>query len=254
MRRALWIYVASALLVALALFIATGVKVYADWSDEPKAMTTGTPPVSQGVEGADPNCSILREGVKVPCTPENLEWSRIQEEKEPPPPPPPPEPNPPKPTVQEGHESCLWYRGKIRWCLIEPTGEEWYIESKPGGRYVFSDLTHGEALGYLRPTSYGWRAMNIKCFKGPRPCAWARGGWVVRVSRNVLRVHSVTQERIDADGSSFSEYKGRKVETARGPHAIAVALYRLAYGDCRYVRDSWEEPLRWKPCRRGVGQ
>jgi hypothetical protein len=250
--KALRVYIALALLVALALFIATGVKVYADWSDEPKAKATRTTPISQGVEGADPNCSILREGVKVPCTPENLEWSRIQEEKEPPPPPPPPEPNPPKPTVQEGHESCLWYQGRIRWCLIEPIGEEWYIESKSGGRYylhtVADDLT-----GYLRPTSYGWRAMTIKCFKGPRPCAWVRGGWVVRVSQNVLRVHSVTQDRMDADGT-FSEYKGRRVETARGPHAIAVALYRLAYGDCRYVWDDWAEPLVWKPCRRGVGQ
>jgi hypothetical protein len=41
-RRALQLYVASALLVGLALLTATGVKVYANWSDEPDAKAAGT--------------------------------------------------------------------------------------------------------------------------------------------------------------------------------------------------------------------
>jgi hypothetical protein len=111
------------------------------------------------------------------------------------------------------------------------------------GRYYLENHKN-EVQGYLRPTSYGWRAMLA--YEG-----WARGGKVVRVSRNMLRVYSVTQDRIDADGS-VSEYKGRKVETARGAHAVEVAAFRLIYGDCRYA---WtEEPLTWKPCRNGQGQ
>jgi hypothetical protein len=231
-RRALQLYVASALVVGLALFVATGVKVYADWGDEPKAMTTGPPPVSQ--EEETPEEEWGWEDEVDPVT------AAVRRQRGQAPEPPPPEPNPPKPTVQEGHESCLWYRGRIKWCLTVPWGEEWYITPKPKRRYVLQDLTHGEIVGYLRATSYGWLAINKVCFKGPRPCAWARGGRVVLASGNarVLRIYS---------------FKGRFLGVARGPHAIGVAAFKLVKGDCTIFDDS--QPVAvWEPCRRGVGQ
>jgi hypothetical protein len=223
-RRVLRLYVVSAFLVGLAVFAVTGAKVYAAWGDEPEANAARTTPTTPEEACANPETY----------------WTPLcQGSENPPEPPPPPEPNPPKPTVQEGHESCLWYRGRIKWCLIEPGGEEWYFTPKPKRRYVLSDLTHDEALGYLRATSYGWRAMNKVCFKGPQPCAWARDGRVVLLSKDARVLHVYSG-------------KGLKLGTARGPHAIAVAAHKLIYGDCRYV---WtEEPLTWKPCRRGLGQ
>jgi hypothetical protein len=224
MRRALQLYVASALLVGLALFIATGVTVYATWSDEPEAKATSTTTVSP-----EEDCSMWREGAEVPCTPENLEWARKEQEKI-------EEPETCKARCQvavrrkpqQAHESCLYRHGTIRWCLTAPEGEEWYIvqyaEPEHRGRY-FLENHKNEVQGYLRPTSYGWRAM-VNTYEG-----WARGGKVVRTGqRNVLYVYS--------EGKGF---------TARGVLAVEVAAYKLIYGDCA-------EPWTDKPCRNGVGQ
>ena len=99
-----------------------------------------------------------------------------------------------------------------------------YEGRKHRGRYYLENHRN-EVQGYLRPTSYGWRAM-VNTYEG-----WARGGKVVRTGqRNVLYVY----------------YEG-KGYTARGAHAIEVAAYKLIYGDCK-------EPWTDTPCRNGVGQ
>lgn len=231
MRRALRLYAASAVLVGLALFIAAGAKVYVAWSDEPEVKAAGTTTVRP-----EDDCSMWREGAEVPCTPENLEWARKEQEKI-------EEPEICKARCQEAarrkpqqaHESCLYRHGRIRWCLTTPAGEEWYISQYPEpehrGRY-FLHNHKDEVQGYLRPTSYGWRAMVSVCgLEGPDNCGWARGGRVVRTGqRNVLYVYS--------EGKGF---------TARGAVAVEVAAYKLIYGDCK-------EPWTNTPCRNGVGQ
>lgn len=130
-------------------------------------------------------------------------------------------------------KSCLWYRGKRRWCLPGWEGEEWSIWQYEGrehrGRY-YVENHRNEVLGYLRPTSYGWRAMVSVCgLAGPHNCGWARGGKVVRVSRNVLYVYSNGKPR-GAQGNIY-DYRGPRREVARGPDAIAVAAYKLVIGD-----------------------
>jgi hypothetical protein len=279
-RRARRLYVASALVVGLAVFAAAGVKVYLDRSDGPDAKASGALETwdeycssSRGMNTptcVEPTiCSMMRwpegstwrEGVEVPCTPENEEWARNEqgrqtEQAE--------EILPCRARCQEAarrvpqrtNESCLYRHGRIRWCLTVPEGEEWYIVQYAGrehrGRY-FLENHKNEVQGYLRPTSYGYRAMVGVCgLDGPNNCGWARGGKVVRTGqRNALRVYSNTSDREDADGS-IHEYKASTIEVARGPNAIEVAAFRLIYGDCRYA---WtEEPLTWKPCRNGAGQ
>lgn len=248
MRRALQLYVASALLVGLGLLTATGVKVYATWSDEPDAKATST----TNSLGQDTTCSMLRwprgsswrEGVEVPCTPENLEWAHKEQERI-------GEPETCKARCQEAvrrkpqaaNESCLYRHGKIRWCLTIPEGEEWYIVQYEGrehrGRYYLENHKN-EVQGYLRPTSYGWRAMVSVCgLEGPNNCGWARGGKVVRTGqRNVLYVYD--------RGKGYAARGARRASTP-DERAVEVAAYKLIYGDCT-------EPWTDKPCRNGVGQ
>ena len=133
-------------------------------------------------------------------------------------------------------ESCLWYRGRKRWCLNGWGGEEWSIYQYEGrehrGRYYLHNHKD-EVLGYLRPTSYGWRAMVSVCgLAGPHNCGWARGGRVVRTGRrNVLHVYSGGNPR-GAQGCVFTRCDGvPRREVARGPAAIAVAAYKLVKGD-----------------------
>jgi hypothetical protein len=279
MRRALQLYVASALLVGLALFVATGVRVYLDRSDGPDAKASGVLETwdeycSSSRGKGTPTCvepticsmmrwpegSTWREGVEVPCTPENEEWARNEEGRQTE----QAEEIPPcrarcqeaaRRKPQAANESCLYRHGKIRWCLTAPRGEEWYIDQWEGrehrGRYYLHNHQE-EVQGYLRPTGYGWRAMNYDCWHTNKQrtvfrdewtpglndvyCGWSRGGKVVRTGqRNVLYVYD--------QGKGYA---------ARGAHAVAVAAYKLIYGDCDYV---WtEEPLTEKPCRNGVGQ
>jgi hypothetical protein len=132
-------------------------------------------------------------------------------------------------------ESCLLYRGKKRWCLSGTYGDEWWIgqyEGDRSGRY-YATNHKDEVLGYLRPTSYGWRAMVSVCgLAGPHNCGWARGGRVVRTGRrNVLFVYSAGNPR-GAQGCVFTRCDGKpRREVARGPHAIEVALHKFVWGD-----------------------
>jgi hypothetical protein len=143
--------------------------------------------------------------------------------------------------------SCLWYRGKIRWCLSgwDDPDDEWYISQYPEpehrGRYYFQDH-RDRVLGYLRPTSYGYRAMVSVCPKGPQPCGWARGGRIVRTGRrNEFYVYSRGNAR-GVQGCVFTRCDGLpRREVARGTHAIAIALYKFVLGDCQ---EAWTQ----KPC------
>jgi hypothetical protein len=124
-------------------------------------------------------------------------------------------------TIQASNESCFWARGKIKWCLDGWEGDEWSIWEYEGRAHVGRYYVHNhkdEVLGYLRPSGRPrrWRAMVSVCFADARPCGWARGGKVVRASRNAYHIYK----------------KGRRVGTARGPAAIAVAAYKLVIGDC----------------------
>jgi hypothetical protein len=245
MRRALQLYAVSALLVGLTLLIVAGVKVYVTWIDGPEAKATSTPALSPDPED-DPTCSMAREGVEVPCTPENLAWAAKEQEKieE-------QEPETCKARCQEAvrrkpqaaNESCLYRHGKIRWCLTVPEGEEWYISQYEGrehrGRYYLHNHKD-EVQGYLRPTSYGWRAMVSVCgLEGPNNCGWARGGKVVRTGqRNVLYVYD--------QGKGYTARGARRASTP-DERAVEVAAYKLIYGDCK-------EPWSDTPCRNGVGQ
>lgn len=85
-------------------------------------------------------------------------------------------------------------------------GKDQVVPGRPYGRGVVRRAVEGrkdigryyvqnhqdEIDGYLRPTSYGWRAIVGVCPKGRQPCGWARGGRVVRVTRDarVLHVYS----------------------------------------------------------------
>jgi hypothetical protein len=220
MRRALRLYVVLALLVALALFAATGVKVYATWSDEPEAKATSTTTVSPEPTTPEEACSNPETYWTPLCQGDEEQYeeqtclARCQRAAT------------RKP--QQKDESCLYRHGRIKWCLTIPEGEEWWIGQYDGrehrGRYYLENHK-GEVQGYLRPTSYGWRAMG-NTYEG-----WARGGRVVRTGqRNVLYV-----------------YEGGKGYTARGALAVEVAAYKLIYGDCK-------EPWTDTPCRNGVGQ
>jgi hypothetical protein len=160
----------------------------------------------------------------------------------------PPTPSAPKQTAQRTDESsCLWYRGKIRWCLSgwDDPDDEWYISQYPEpehrGRYYFQDH-RDRVLGYLRPTSYGYRAMVSVCPKGPQPCGWARGGRTVRTGRrNEFYVYSRGNAR-GVQGCVFTRCDGLpRREVARGTHAIAIALYKFVLGDCQ---EAWTQ----KPC------
>jgi hypothetical protein len=242
-RRALRLYVASALVVGLALFAAAGSSSTPPGATgrtrgRPVRWRRGTSTARhRGEEHAYlrratvcsmmlwPEGSTWREGVEVPCTPENEEWARNEQERQTE----QAEEIPPcrarcqeaaRRVPQRAGESCLYRHGKIRWCLVIPEGEEWYIVQYEGrehrGRYYLENHKN-EVQGYLRPTSYGWRAMVGVCgLEGPHNCGWARGGKVVRTGqRNVLRVYSNPSDRVDADGS-IHEYKGSTIEVARG--------------------------------------
>jgi hypothetical protein len=202
MSNRLLLYVVSALLVGLALFTVAGVKVYVAWSDEPDAKATGTTTVSLEA------CLMARESVEV---------ARCQEAI--------------RRKPQQANESCLYYKGKLKWCLTAPEGEEWSIVQYPGrehrGRYYLEDHYINEIRGYLVPTSYGWRAIL------PDPEEW-RGGRVVRTrQRDVLHVYTT--------GAFGKRY------TARGALAVEVAAHKLTHGDCKI-------PWTDMPCRHGVGQ
>jgi hypothetical protein len=112
-------------------------------------------------------------------------------------------------------KSCLWYKGKRKWCLVDGwSTDERYIEvlsTRQGVRvYVWNQKE--ETLGYLRATGPGrWRAMWNTFGDG-----WVRGGRAVRVTRNTYHVFEA----------------GRRRGIARGPAAIAVAALKLLSGDC----------------------
>jgi hypothetical protein len=194
MRRALQLYVASALLVGLALFIVSGVKVYVTWSNEPEAKATGTTTVNPEPTTPEEACSNPETYWTPLCQGDDDQYeqetckARCQEAA--------------RRKPQQANESCLYRHGRIKWCLVAPEGEEWHISQIPYpglpassrrkhvGRYYVQN--HQEEIdGYLRPTSYGWRAMVGVCPAGSQPCGWARGGRVVRTGRrNVLYVYS----------------------------------------------------------------
>jgi hypothetical protein len=217
MRRALQL---SVLLAGLALFIAGGVKVYVTSSGEPEAKAAGTTTVSPEPTTPEEACSNPETYWTPLCQGDDEQYeeetckARCQRAA--------------RRKPQQARESCLYRHGRIRWCLTAPEGEEWYIDQWEGREHVGRYYLHNhkdEVQGYLRPASYGWRAM-VGSYEG-----WARGGKVVRTGqRNVLVV--------------FSEGKGF---TARGALAVEVAAYKLIYGDCT-------EPWTDKPCRNGVGQ
>lgn len=142
-----------------------------------------------------------------------------------------PPPPAPEPIAQSLSRSCFWSRGKVRWCL-DPfeseewsdswEGEEWSITRYEGDSRYYVYNHKDEVLGYLRPaTGGGWRAMVLTCLDNPpmawsrQGCGYVRDGRAIRASRNVLHVYT----------------KGRRVGSARGPGAVAVAAYKLVLGD-----------------------
>jgi hypothetical protein len=112
--------------------------------------------------------------------------------------------------------SCLWFKGKRKWCLA-PWRDGYCEEETYFGRDLRNRLIvynqKEEILGYLRPNGPGtWRAMILYGGIG-----WARDGRVARASR----------------GRYFIFSGGRRRGIARGPRALEVAAYRLIYReDC----------------------
>jgi hypothetical protein len=101
-------------------------------------------------------------------------------------------------------------------------GEEWSITQYQGDSRYYVYNHKDEVLGYLRPaTRGGWRAMVLTCLDNPpkawsrQGCGYVRDGRAIPASRNVLHVYT----------------KGRRVGSARGPGAVAVAAYKLVLGD-----------------------
>lgn len=113
--------------------------------------------------------------------------------------------------------SCLWFKGKRKWCLAPWKDgicevETYFGEDERNRLLVYNQKE--EILGYLRPNGPGtWRAM-VLTWRG-----WARDGRVVRAS----------------GGRYFVFSGGRRRGIARGRRALEVAAYRLIYGeDCRH--------------------
>jgi hypothetical protein len=112
--------------------------------------------------------------------------------------------------------SCLWFKGKRKWCLAPWKDgycevETYFGEDERNRLIVYNQKE--EILGYLRPNGPGtWRAMILYGGIG-----WARDGRVARASR----------------GRYFIFSGGRRRGIARGPRALEVAAYRLIYReDC----------------------
>jgi hypothetical protein len=110
--------------------------------------------------------------------------------------------------------SCLWFKGKRKWCLAPWKDgfcevETYFGEDERNRLTVYNQKE--EILGYLRPNGPStWRAM-VLTWKG-----WSRSGRVVRAS----------------PGEYFIFWRNRRRGIARGSRALEVAAYWHVYGDC----------------------